>query len=93
VAPWADAIYQKRKLEFGKDSMETQCRSTTVAVVTLAGAALSFDYDARGGETLLPLSARRFSWSGSVVEFVDAGGRPEMVIHYAESDERGPRRK
>ena len=25
VAPWADAIYQKRKLEFGKDSMETQC--------------------------------------------------------------------
>src|SRR4026208_2269297 len=25
VAPWADAIYQKRKLEFGKNSMETQC--------------------------------------------------------------------
>jgi hypothetical protein len=25
VSPWADAIYQKRRLEFGKDSMETQC--------------------------------------------------------------------
>ena len=25
VAPWADAIYQKRRLEFGKDSMETRC--------------------------------------------------------------------
>jgi hypothetical protein len=25
VAPWADALYRKRRLEFGKDSMETQC--------------------------------------------------------------------
>jgi hypothetical protein len=25
VAPWTDAIYQKRRLEFGKDSMETRC--------------------------------------------------------------------
>ena len=25
VAPWADALYQKRRLEFGKDSMETLC--------------------------------------------------------------------
>ena len=25
VAPWANAIYQKRRLEFGKDSMETRC--------------------------------------------------------------------
>ena len=25
VAPWADALYQKRRLEFGKDSMETRC--------------------------------------------------------------------
>ena len=25
VAPWAHAVYQKRRLEFGKDSMETLC--------------------------------------------------------------------
>ncbi len=25
VAPWANAIYQQRRLEFGKDSMETRC--------------------------------------------------------------------
>jgi hypothetical protein len=25
VAPWADALYRKRRLEFGKDSMETLC--------------------------------------------------------------------
>src|SRR4029079_5123325 len=25
VAPWADALYQTRKLEFGKNSMETRC--------------------------------------------------------------------
>jgi hypothetical protein len=25
VAPWADALYRKRRLEFGKDSMETRC--------------------------------------------------------------------
>ena len=26
VAPWADALFQKRRLEFGKDSMETKCQ-------------------------------------------------------------------
>ena len=25
VAPWAHALFMKRQLEFGKDSMETQC--------------------------------------------------------------------
>ncbi|HVG71697.1 MAG TPA: hypothetical protein VM819_12335 [Vicinamibacterales bacterium] len=25
VAPWADALYRKRRLDFGKDSMETRC--------------------------------------------------------------------
>ena len=25
VAPWANALYQKRRLEFGKDGMESQC--------------------------------------------------------------------
>src|SRR5512147_505136 len=25
VAPWADALYRKRRLEFGKNSMETLC--------------------------------------------------------------------
>jgi hypothetical protein len=68
--------------------------SKTVAVVTLAGGTLSFDYDGKGKETLIPLSPTRFSWSGSVVEFETGnGGSPAMVIHYAEGDERGPRRK
>ena len=68
--------------------------SKTVAAITLAGATLSLDYDAKGKEVLIPLSPTRFSWSGSVVEFVTGpGGTPAMVIHYAESDERGPRRK
>jgi hypothetical protein len=65
----------------------------TVAAITLAGETLSLDYDAKGKEILIPLSPTRFSWSGSVVEFVTSpGGTPAMVIHYAESDERGPRR-
>ena len=68
--------------------------SKTVAAITLAGETLSLDYDAKGKEVLIPLSPTRFSWSGSVVEFVTSpGGTPAMVIHYAESDERGPRRK
>jgi hypothetical protein len=67
--------------------------SKTAAAITLAGETLSLDYDAKGKEVLIPLSPTRFSWSGSVVEFVTGpGGAPAMVIHYAESDERGPRR-
>ena len=34
VAPWADAIYQKRRLEFGKDSMETLCLPMGPAYLT-----------------------------------------------------------
>jgi len=66
----------------------------TVAAITLTGATLVLDYDAKGKEALLPLSPTRFSWSGTIVEFAaGAGGAPEMVIHYAEGSERGPRRK
>ena len=34
VAPWADALYQKRRLEFGKDSMETRCLPMGPALLT-----------------------------------------------------------
>jgi hypothetical protein len=34
VAPWADALYRKRRLEFGKDSMETQCLPLGPAYLT-----------------------------------------------------------
>jgi len=64
-----------------------------VAAVTLEGGVLSLDYDAKGKEALVPLSATRFSWSGSILEFVRRAGGAELVIHYAESDERGPRRR
>lgn len=66
----------------------------TAAAITLDGSTLSLDYDGKGKESLLPLSPTRFSWSGSIVEFAaGSGGAPEMVIHYAEGSERGPRRK
>jgi hypothetical protein len=65
----------------------------TVAAITVEGATLVVDYDAKGKEPLVPLSATKFSWSGSILEFVTRAGSPELVIHYAESDERGPRRK
>ena len=65
----------------------------TVAAITLEGATLVVDYDGKGKEALVPLSATKFSWSGSILEFVSRGGGMDMVIHYAESDERGPRRK
>jgi hypothetical protein len=75
------------------DLVEEANGSKTVAVITLDGATLSLDYDAKGKEALIPLSPTRFSWSGSVLEFVTgAGGSPEMLMHYAEGDERGPRR-
>ena len=67
--------------------------SKTVAAITLDGATLVVDYDAKGKEALVPLSATTFSWSGSILEFVSRGGGMDMVIYYAESDERGPRRK
>lgn len=34
VAPWAHALYQKRQLEFGKDSMETLCLPLGPAYLT-----------------------------------------------------------
>jgi hypothetical protein len=65
----------------------------TVAAITVDGSTLALDYDGKGKEALLPLSPARFSWSGTIVEFAaGAGGAPEMVIHYAEGSERGPRR-
>jgi len=66
----------------------------TVAAITLTGSMLALDYDGKGKEALLPLSPTRFSWSGTIVEFAaGAGGISEMVIHYAEGSERGPRRR
>jgi len=66
----------------------------TVASVTLDGAILSMDYDAKGKEPLVPLSATKFSWSGSILEFsTAAGGARTLTIHYAEGSEVGPRRK
>ena len=65
-----------------------------VVTVTLSGSTLWFDYDGKGKEELLALTPARFSWSGAIVEFVAAADSTmEMVIHYAEGDERGPRRK
>jgi hypothetical protein len=66
----------------------------TVATVMLDGAILSMDYDAKGKEALVPLSATKFSWSGSILEFsTAAGGARTLTIHYAEGSEVGPRRK
>jgi hypothetical protein len=67
---------------------------TTVAAVTVSGPTLFLDYSGRGKESLIPLSATRFSWSGAVVEFsTAASGAPTLTIHYAEGSEGGPRRK
>lgn len=68
--------------------------SKYVVTVTQSGSTLWFDYDGKGKEELLALTPARFSWSGAIVEFVTAAdGTMEMVLHYAEGDERGPRRK
>ena len=68
--------------------------SKYVVTVTLSGSTLSFDYGGKGKEELLALTPTRFSWSGAIVEFLTAAnGTMEMVLHYAEGDERGPRRK
>ena len=43
---------------------------------------------------LLPLSATRFSWSGSILDFsIATSGARTLTIHYAEGSESGPRRK
>jgi hypothetical protein len=68
--------------------------SKKVVGVTLEGTALWFDYDGKGKEMLLALSPERFSWSGSIVEFVaGTDGAMIMVIQYVENEARGPRRK
>jgi len=65
----------------------------SVVEVTVAGATLWIDYAAKGKEPLLALSPTRFSWSGTIVEFsTPAGGAANLLLHYAEGDERGPRR-
>ena len=62
--------------------------------VTLEDGTLWFDYDGKGKEPLVALSPARFSWSGTIVEFAAAGdGTMNMLIHYVEGDEGGPRRK
>jgi hypothetical protein len=65
-----------------------------VAIVTRDGSDLWFNYDAKGKEILMALSATRFSWSGSIVEFAPLnGGDVTLEIHYVEGTERGARRK
>jgi hypothetical protein len=65
----------------------------TVAEVTLSGPTLWLDYNGKGKEALLALSPSRFSWSGTSVEFSALrGGGVNLLFHYAEGDESGPRR-
>jgi hypothetical protein len=65
-----------------------------VAGVTLEGTALWLDYGGKGKEVLIALSPVRFSWSGSIVEFVaGTDGAMNMVIQYVENEARGARRK
>jgi len=62
--------------------------------VTLDSADLWFDYDGKGKELLIALSATRFSWSGTIVEFSQGtADAVTMAIHYVEGTERGARRK
>ena len=65
-----------------------------VVKVTLDSADLWFDYDSKGKELLIALSATRFSWSGTIVEFSQGtADAVTMAIHYVEGTERGARRK
>jgi hypothetical protein len=75
------------------DLVDEKSGDKTVAAVTLEGGTLYLNYDAKGKEALVPLSATSFSWSGAAMEFVARTSGPELLIHYAESTERGPRRK
>jgi hypothetical protein len=75
------------------DLVDEKSGDGTVAVVTLEGGTLYLDYDAKGKEALVPLSATKFSWSGSAMEFFTRASGPVLLIHYAESTEGGPRRK
>lgn len=65
-----------------------------VVQVTRDGAELWFDYDGKGKELLIALSPARFSWFGTIVEFSSGtNAAMNIVLHYAEGDERGTRRK
>jgi hypothetical protein len=65
-----------------------------VVAITREGTSLWFDYDGVGKELLIALTAERFSWSGTIVEFSPADGDAmNIVIHYVESTERGSRRR
>jgi hypothetical protein len=75
------------------DVVDEKSGDKTVAAVTLEGGTLYLNYDAKGKEALVPLSATKFSWSGSAMEFVTRPSGPVLLIHYAEGTEGGPRRK
>lgn len=65
----------------------------SVVEVALAGTTLWFDYAGKGKEELIALSPTRFSWSGAIVDFsTGPGGTVNVVMHYAEGDEGGPKR-
>jgi hypothetical protein len=64
-----------------------------VVHVTQEDTNLWFNYDDKGKELLIALSPARFSWFGTIVEFsTGANGAMNIVLHYAEGDERGVRR-
>ncbi len=65
-------------------------RNKTAAAFTLSGTTLWLDYDGRGKEPLIAVSPTQFLWSGTYVEFPAPG---QVVFHYAEGTESGPRRK
>jgi len=65
----------------------------SVAAVTLSGTTLWLDYENKGREPLIALSPAQFSWSGTILKFsTSADGRMNLLFHYAEGDESGPRR-
>ena len=67
---------------------------TTVVGVTLGAGTLLVDYGGKGTEELVALSATRFSWSGTSMDFsTGANGGATLTIHYAEGSETGPRRR
>jgi hypothetical protein len=65
-----------------------------VVDVSLDGSDLWFDYLRKGKELLVPLSATRFSWYGTIVEFSTTPvGTKTMVIYWVENEEHGVRRR
>jgi hypothetical protein len=62
----------------------------TAVTFTLSGTTLWLDYDGRGKQPLIAVSPTQFLWSGTSVEFPAPGN---VVFHYAEGSESGPRRR